>query len=78
VGDVEGLPAHLGITGEPEVEPDQEDGGDGGDEEEVELGPGVEVPDESAWDRAPLGEGWEKITSRRAATATGARDPLQR
>jgi len=45
---MEGLAADLWVAGEPEVEPDQQDAGDGGDEEEVELGPGVEVPDESA------------------------------
>jgi hypothetical protein len=62
VRDVEGLPADLRIPGKPEVEPDQQDAGDRGDEEEVELGPGLEIPDESAWNDAPLLEGPGKIT----------------
>jgi hypothetical protein len=62
VGDVESLTADLGITGKPEIEPDQEDTGDRGDQEEVELGAGLEIPDESAWNDAPLLEGPGKIT----------------
>jgi hypothetical protein len=45
VRDVEGGAADLRIAGEPQVEADQQDAGDRGDEEEIELDPRLEVPD---------------------------------